>query len=53
MIERVASRFQKVPLEDPDRAVVAVIDLLRRHVSWGEFEQVKHAMRKPVQELWE
>jgi len=53
LIERVSSRFQKEPLDDPDRAVAAVIDLLRRHVSWGEFEQVKHAMRKPVQELWE
>ena len=53
LIERVASRFQREPLDDPDRAVAAVIDLLRRHVSWGEFEQVKHAMRKPIQELWE
>jgi uncharacterized protein (DUF2267 family) len=53
LIERVASRFQKEPLDDPDRAVAAVIDLLRRHVSWGEFKQVKHAMRKPIQELWE
>ncbi|EKE74412.1 DUF2267 domain-containing protein [Celeribacter baekdonensis] len=53
LIARVASRFQKEPLDEPDRAVAAVIDLLRRHVSWGEFEQVKHAMRKPVQELWE
>jgi uncharacterized protein (DUF2267 family) len=53
LVQRVASRFQKDPLDDPDRAIAAVIDLLRRHVSWGEFEQVKHAMRKPVQELWE
>lgn len=53
LIERVASRFQKEPLDDSDRAVAAVIDLLRRHVSWGEFKQAKHAMRKPVQELWE
>jgi uncharacterized protein (DUF2267 family) len=53
LIERIASRFEKEPLEEPDLAVAAVIDLLRRHVSWGEFQQVKHAMRKPAQQLWE
>ena len=53
LLGRVAARFQKEPLEDPERAVAAVFDLLRRHVSWGEFEQVKHAMRKPIQELWD
>jgi uncharacterized protein (DUF2267 family) len=30
-----------------------VFDLLRRHVSMGEFDQVKRAMRKPIQELWD
>jgi uncharacterized protein (DUF2267 family) len=52
-LKRVESRFQKAPLDDPERAVAAVFDLLRRHVSAGEFEQVKHAMRKPLQELWD
>lgn len=53
LIARVTARFQKEPLDDPERALAAVFDLLRRHVSGGEFEQVKHAMRKPVQDLWE
>ncbi|MDG4648445.1 DUF2267 domain-containing protein [Roseibacterium sp. SDUM158017] len=52
-LARVEARFRKEPLEDPERAVSAVFDLLRRHVSWGEFEQVKNAMRKPIRELWE
>ncbi len=53
LLARVGSRFRKAPLEDPERAVAAVFDLLRRHVSRGEFEQVMHAMRKPIQELWD
>lgn len=53
LLARIEARFPKEPLDDPERAVSAVFDLLRRHVSWGEFEQVKNAMRKPIQELWE
>lgn len=53
LLQRIEARFQKEPLEDPERAVAAVFDLLRRHVSSGEFEQVKNAMRKPIQELWD
>ena len=49
---RVCVRFGKHPLEDPERAVAAVFDLLRRHVSFGEFDQVRNAMRKPIRELW-
>lgn len=51
-IERVAARFDKIPLEDPEKAVAAVFDLLRRQVSKGELDQVSHAMRKSLQELW-
>lgn len=53
LLARVEARFRDQPLEDPERAVAAVFDLLRRHVSWGEFQQVRHAMRKPIQELWD
>lgn len=52
-LARVEARFRKEPLEDPEGAIAAVFDLLRRHVSWGEFEEVKNAMRKPIRELWE
>ncbi len=53
LLARIESRFVKEPLDDPERAVAAVFDLLRRHLSDGEFEQVRHAMRKPIQELWD
>ena len=53
LLRRVESRFRKEPLEDSECAVAAVFDLLRRHVSWGEFQQVKQSMRKPIQELWD
>ena len=53
LLKRIESRFQKEPLENTERAVTAVFDLLRRHVSWGEFQQVKQSMRKPIQELWD
>ena len=52
-LKRIESQFQKKPLEDSERAVAAVFDLLRRHISWGEIQQVKHAMRGPIQGLWE
>lgn len=52
LLERVAAKFDREPLDDPEKAVAAVLDLLARHVSAGEMDQVKHAMRKPVQELF-
>lgn len=53
LIARVASRFDKQPLDDPEKAVAAVFSLLRRHIRGGELDQVQHAMRKPIQELWD
>lgn len=52
-LQRIKSQFQSNPLEDSERAVAAVFDLLRRHISWGEIQQVKKAMRGPIQGLWE
>lgn len=51
-LARIDQHFQKTPLEDTERAVAAVFDLLRRKVSLGEFEQVSRAMRGPLHELW-
>ena len=51
-LERVSTKFSKDPLHDPERAVVAVFDLLRRKVSMGEIEHVIKAMRAPLQDLW-
>lgn len=51
-LERVAAPFVSAPLEDAERAVVAVFDLLRRQLSKGEIEQVARALRKPLRDLW-
>lgn len=52
-LERIAGRFGSPPLDDPERAVAAVFDLLRRKVSMGEIEHVSRAMRAPLQALWQ
>ncbi|MCE6967257.1 DUF2267 domain-containing protein [Cereibacter sphaeroides] len=51
-LERVTGAFTVSPLAEPDVAVAAVFDLLRRHVSQGEFRQVAWAMRRPLRDLW-
>lgn len=51
-IGRVDAYFSTDPLEDTEVAVGTVLDLLDRHLSAGEIAQVRHAMRKPIQELW-
>ena len=53
LLARISGSFEREPVEDTERAVAAVFDLLRRHISEGEFDQVRHAMRKPIQELWQ
>ena len=50
---RVAGKFSKQPLENPERAVAAVFDLLRRKISMGEIDQVSNAMPGPLRELWQ
>jgi uncharacterized protein (DUF2267 family) len=49
---RISWRFVKAPLEDPERAVSTVFDLLRRNISEGEFDVVAGSMRKSLCELW-
>ncbi len=51
-LERVSHRFNKVPLEDPERAAVAVFDLLRRRVSMGEIDHVSNSMPASLRDLW-
>jgi len=51
-LNRVARAFSTEPLEDEERAVAAVFDLLRAKISMGEIDHVSHAMRAPLQELW-
>lgn len=52
-LARLDKAFARDPLEDPERAAGAVFDLLRRHLSAGQFDQVRKAMRKSLQELWQ
>lgn len=51
-LDRVAAPFVDPPLEDAERAASAVFDLLRREISVGEYDQVAHAMRKSLRDLW-
>jgi len=51
-LERVSKPFADAPLEDPERAVAAVFDVLRQKTSEGEFEQVANAMPKTLRDLW-
>ncbi len=51
-MERVEQAFNKEPLDDPDGAVAAVFAILEKHVSKGEVDQVRKAMRKEIRELW-
>ncbi len=51
-LAQVSAAFSDEPLKDPEAAVVAVFDLLRRKLSPGELDQVAHAMRKSLRDLW-
>ncbi|WP_353476435.1 DUF2267 domain-containing protein (plasmid) [Salipiger sp. H15] len=52
-LARVGGAFSRDPLENPERAVAAVFDLLRRKVSMGEIDHVSNAMRGPLHALWQ
>lgn len=51
-IARVEAAFANDRLNDPDAAVSAVFRLLDRHISRGEIEEVRNALKKPLQDLW-
>ena len=51
-IARIQEAFSDELLNDPDEAVAAVFSLLDRHVSYGEIEDIRHSMKKPLRELW-
>lgn len=40
------------PTLDPESVARAVLDLLSRHVSAGEIEDVKRILPKPIEALW-
>jgi uncharacterized protein (DUF2267 family) len=49
---RIEGAFDKDPLEDVEKAIGAVLGMLEKHVSEGEIDQVRHAMRKQIRDLW-
>jgi len=51
-LARVTRAFDHEPLLDPDIAVSAVFTLLRRKISFGEYDQISNAMRKSLRHLW-
>ena len=51
-VARVDHMFTKEPLDDTEAAITAVLGVLEQHVSSGEIEQVKHAMRASIRDLW-
>ena len=51
-IARIQEAFSDDLLNDPDEAVAAVFSLLDRHVSYGEIEDIRHSMKKPLREFW-
>lgn len=51
-IARVDAAFADDPIYDTAAAIAAVFRLLDRHVSSGEIDQVRAAMRKSLRKLW-
>jgi len=50
---RVASEFKRAdPSVDPLRATRAVLDVVSKHVSAGEINQVKQVLPKDVRSIW-
>jgi uncharacterized protein (DUF2267 family) len=52
LLERVAGCFVQPPLADPERAVMAVLDVLRRHVDAEGATQPCQARRRPNFVMW-
>lgn len=51
-IERVQREMGKDTLDDPDRAIAMVFELLERHLDHGELVQVRNSMKKRLRQLW-
>ncbi|MBN9035107.1 MAG: DUF2267 domain-containing protein [Rhizobiales bacterium] len=51
-VERVQCEMGKDTLDDPDRAIAMVFELLERHLDHGELVQVRNSMKKRLRQLW-
>jgi uncharacterized protein (DUF2267 family) len=51
-LEHVATAFRDNPTVDPEKVMRAFFKILKRHISRGEADNVKHLLPKTLQELW-
>lgn len=51
-VASVQAAFPADPLRNPDLAIRAVFLVLNRHVTAGQIEQMRQALKKPLRELW-
>jgi uncharacterized protein (DUF2267 family) len=51
-LAHVAAAFQDDPNIDPDRVARAVLQVLSKHVTSGEIDNVKHSLPTQLQSLW-
>ncbi len=51
-VARVEKAFKTDPIDDVEEAITAVFRLLNRHIASGEVEDVRHALRKGLRNIW-
>lgn len=51
-LDHICAGFTDPPLADPERAVGAVLDLIRRKITPGEYRQMHDAMSRSVTGIW-
>lgn len=51
-VAAVQREFRADPLQNPDLAISSVFTVLNRHVSEGQIDQMRHALQKPLRDLW-
>ena len=51
-VAHVEQAFSQDPDQNPERIVRAVFDLLSRHVSAGEIDDIKSNLPEPIRALW-
>jgi uncharacterized protein (DUF2267 family) len=51
-LARVGEAFQRDPLSDPAKAVMAVFQLLTKKISEGEIEDVRRSLPEEVRNIW-
>lgn len=52
LLERIAKDLPALDPSQRESAVTAVFEVLEREISEGETQKLKHALPKPIRELW-